>query len=62
MDFDKHLLIEQNLMRNLELYVIYGDNSKSKEELGWNYDLSLDQLINKLINDEKKLLEWTSKN
>lgn len=48
-------------MRNLELDIIYGDNSKAKNELGWDYDLSLDQLIDTLIKDEEGFLRWKLK-
>lgn len=54
LDFDKHVRIEKTLMRNLELDIIFGDNSKAKNELGWNYDICLDQLIETLIEDEQK--------
>jgi GDPmannose 4,6-dehydratase len=62
LDFNTHVEIEKTLMRNLELDIIYGDNSKAKNDLGWNYDLSLDQLIDTLIEDEKKFMEWKSTN
>lgn len=62
LDFDKHVEIEESLMRNLELDIIYGNNSKAKNELGWDYDMSLGQLINQLIIDEKEFLNWKSKN
>ena len=58
LDYDKHVKIEGSLMRNLELDVIYGDNSKAKNELGWDYNLSTDQLIETLIEDEIKFQEW----
>lgn len=61
LDVNKHVKIERTLMRNLELDVIYGDNSKAKKKLGWNYDLSLDQLIETLMSDEEKYLSWKSK-
>ncbi|NQX96733.1 MAG: GDP-mannose 4,6-dehydratase [Flavobacteriales bacterium] len=62
LDFDKHVQIEESLMRNLELDIIYGDNSKAKNELGWDYDMPLNQLTDQLIIDEKEFLEWKSKN
>ena len=61
LDFEKHVKIEESLMRNLELDIIYGDNSKAKNELGWDYDLSLDQLIDTLIKDEEGFLRWKLK-
>lgn len=62
LDFDKHVQIEETLMRNVELDIIYGDNSKAKKELGWDYDYGLDELIGTLIKNEKDFAEWKSKN
>jgi len=61
LNFEKHVQIEESLMRNVELDIIYGDNSSAKNELDWDYDVSLDQLIDLLISDEKDLLNWKSK-
>lgn len=58
LDFEKHVKIEQGLMRNVELDIIYGDNSKAKKNLNWDYDISLDQLIDQLIKDEKEFTYW----
>jgi GDPmannose 4,6-dehydratase len=60
LDFDKHVQIEESLMRNVELDIIYGDNSKAKNDLNWDYDISLNQLIDILIKDEKEFLDWKS--
>ena len=56
LDFDKHVQIEDSLMRNVELDIIYGDNAKAKEDLAWNYDMSSDKLIATLIKDEEAFL------
>ena len=61
LDFDKHVQIEDSLMRNVELDIIYGDNAKAKEDLAWNYDMSSDKLIATLIKDEEAFLEWKTK-
>ncbi|MEQ6122347.1 GDP-mannose 4,6-dehydratase [Reichenbachiella sp. MALMAid0571] len=52
LDFDKHVSFDKSLFRNLELNCIYGDNYKAKKDLGWNYDLSNEELIDLLISDE----------
>ncbi len=62
LDFNNHVSIEKSLMRNLELDIIYGDNSKAKDELAWDYDLSSDELIATLIKDEEEFLAWKLKN
>ena len=56
-DFNKHVNIDETLMRNVELDIIYGDNSKIKNELGWNYNISVDDLISTLIKDEMEFLK-----
>ena len=45
-------------MRPVDLEIIYGDNTKAKKELGWNYDISNKDLIKKLIAEEEKFIDW----
>jgi len=40
------------------LEINYGDNSKAKNKLNWNYDMSFDQLIYKLVEDEIQYIKW----
>ena len=61
LDFHEHVTVDTGLLRKLDLEVIYGDNSKVKKELDWTYDLTLDQLIETLIADEIKYMEWQKK-
>lgn len=58
LDFHEHVIVDSVLMRKLDLEIIYGDNSKAKKELGWDYDFTLNQLIETLIADEIKYLAW----
>lgn len=61
---DSHKLVktDRSLFRPVELEVIYGNPSKAKNELDWNYKMSFDELIEKLIEDEIKFNEWVKKN
>lgn len=52
LELEKFVTIDKNLYRPVDLEIIYGDNSEAREKLGWNHDMSFDQLINKLIEDE----------
>lgn len=52
LELEKFVTVDKNLYRPVDLEIIYGDNSEAREKLGWNYDLSFDQLMNKLIEDE----------
>lgn len=54
--------LDKELFRPMELEIIYGNPSKAKKELKWKYNLSFDDLIQKLIEDEIKYREWWDKN
>ncbi|QHT68215.1 GDP-mannose 4,6-dehydratase [Rhodocytophaga rosea] len=58
LDVEKYVSINPGLLRPLDLPVIYGDNTKAKKELGWEYNLNTDALIHTLIEDEMQWLEW----
>ena len=45
-------------MRSLDLNVIYRDSTKAKRQLGWEYDISPDQLISLLLEEEEKFVSW----
>lgn len=57
-DREKYVVSDSSLLRPVDLEVIYGDNSKSKKILNWEYNLSNEQLINKLIEDEYEFIRW----
>ena len=57
-DYDKHVEFSEKLYRPVDLEIIYGDNSKAKKNLDWKYDISFDELIKKLVEDESKFFEW----
>lgn len=58
LDTGKHLLQDPALLRPVDLEIIYGDNTKAKEQLGWDYNISNEELIKKLITEEEKFIEW----
>lgn len=46
--------IDKKLFREPNVASVYGDNSKAKRELGWSYDLDFFQVLDMLIEEEKK--------
>ena len=48
------LVINESFFRPTEISDIYGDNTKAKEKLGWNYDLSFFDVLKILIDEELK--------
>ncbi|HSQ42965.1 MAG TPA: GDP-mannose 4,6-dehydratase, partial [Fibrobacteraceae bacterium] len=61
LDYKRHLVIDEKLLRPVDLEVIYGSNEIAKKHLGWDYDISSDGLIQKLIDDEIAFSAWTKK-
>lgn len=62
LDENKYLVSDNKLHRPVELETIYGDNSKAKKGLNWNYDINFDKLISLLVKDEQAFIEWEMKN
>lgn len=58
LDLKKHLRLDQNFMRQLDLGYMFGDNKKAKKQLGWDYDMNTKQLISQLIKDETTFIKW----
>ncbi|MBU1217145.1 GDP-mannose 4,6-dehydratase [bacterium] len=55
MDIDKSLIVEdKSLLRPNEIEDIYGDNTKAKEILDWDYDYSFFKILDLLIDEEIK--------
>jgi GDPmannose 4,6-dehydratase len=53
LDIDTNLIIEdKKFFRPNEIVEIYGDNSKAKEILEWNYNLSFYDVLDELISEE----------
>ena len=40
-----------------EVNYLLGDSSKAKKELGWNNELSFDELVELMVNSDLKLAE-----
>ena len=61
LDIEKFIRIDRNLYRPTDLEINYGDNSKAKNKLKWNYNMNFEQLINRLVDDELKYFDWKIK-
>ena len=52
LDWMEHTIIDQGLFRPSDIDVIYGDPTKAKERLGWEYSMTFDDLVRRLVEDE----------
>lgn len=57
LELDRNLIVEnKDLFRPNEIEEIYGDNSKAKENLNWDYDYSFFDVLDILIDEEMRNL------
>jgi len=59
---NKYVKIDENLYRLNDLEINYGDNLKAKHELKWEYNISFDELIKLLVEDEIRYSNWNVNN
>jgi GDPmannose 4,6-dehydratase len=52
LDWEEYTVIDQKLFRPSDIEIIYGDPEKAKTKLGWKYDITFKELIQRLIDDE----------
>lgn len=62
LEFDKHVKINKDFYRPVELEIIYGNNAKAKKNLNWDYSVTFGELIGRLLRDEEKFIEWKKMN
>lgn len=58
LDYKKFLKIDKKYFRPKDIKIIYGDNTKIKKHLNWNNKYTFKILISKLVQEEKKFIEW----
>jgi GDPmannose 4,6-dehydratase len=52
LDWKDHLEIDQALLRPADIAVTWGDPSKARKALGWDYGMSFTDLVTTLVRDE----------
>ena len=54
LDWEEHVVIDEALYRPSEIDIIYGNPCKAKSKIGWDYNLSFENLIKRLVEEELK--------
>lgn len=57
-NFERYVKIDESLYRPMDLEVVYGDNSKAKKLLNWQYDMTFQELIDALVKDQYEYAKW----
>lgn len=57
LDYNDYVYIDPELYRPCEVTFLRGDSSKAKRELGWSPLISFDELVQDMVDSDKKLYE-----
>ena len=57
LDYNKYLVIDENLYRPSEVNILQGDASKARKKLGWSPKVSFKELVREMMEGD---LEWYS--
>jgi len=49
LDYKKHVVIDQRFVRPAEVDLLQGDNSYAKKKLGWEPEVSFEELVNMMV-------------
>ena len=53
LNWEDHVIVDKDLYRPADIKTIYGDPSKARTELGWEYNLSFNNLVQLLVEEER---------
>ena len=56
-NWEKYVTQDPRFMRPAEVDVLRGDYSKAKKELGWSPKTSLEKMVEKMVENDIKILE-----
>jgi GDPmannose 4,6-dehydratase len=49
LDWSNHVVVDEKLYRPAEVYLLRGDYSKGKEKLGWEPEVTFEELVRKMV-------------
>ncbi len=60
LDFKKHVVIDQRFVRPAEVDILQGDNSYAKKKLGWEPEVSFEELVKMMVDADMARLSKKS--
>ncbi|MBW7998241.1 MAG: GDP-mannose 4,6-dehydratase [Candidatus Glassbacteria bacterium] len=57
LDWEKYVRIDEKFYRPAEVELLVGDSSRARRELGWSCDVTLEELVNEMVDNDLALLE-----
>ena len=50
LDYQKYVVIDQQFVRPAEVDLLLGDSTKAKQQLGWQPEVSFEQLVTMMVD------------
>lgn len=52
LDYEKYIVVDEAFIRPAEVITLCGDASKAKKELGWQHEISFEQLVQEMVEND----------
>lgn len=52
LNYEKYIVVDETLFRPAEVITLCGDNAKAKKELGWQHEISFEQLVQEMVEND----------
>ncbi|MFH1510577.1 MAG: GDP-mannose 4,6-dehydratase [Candidatus Woesearchaeota archaeon] len=57
LDYERYVKVDQKLIRPAEVDILVGDSSKARREIGWQPEVSFEQLVKMMVDADTKTLK-----
>jgi len=61
LDYRDHVVIDPQLLRPADVETLLGDASKARQNLGWSYQVSFQDLVHEMVEADLRLLSGSSR-
>lgn len=58
LDYKKHVVIDPRFIRPVDVNILRGDSSKAQRELGWEYNISFEELVHEMVEADLELFKY----
>lgn len=58
LDYEDHVVIDPKFFRPAEVDLLLGDSSKAKTKLGWEPEVSFEEMIGLMVDSDIRRVEW----
>lgn len=58
LDYEDHVVIDPKFFRPAEVDLLLGDSAKAKQKLGWEPEVSFEEMIGLMVDSDLRRVEW----